>query len=224
MSPTSPDAPTPRKPYVIGITGGSASGKTTVANGLAELLADLRPAVLHQDRYFRDYSHLSPEERERQQTANRPESLVWPAFLEQVHALLDGRSVREPVPGTRLAARGGPPVTVEPGEVLIVEGLFALWDEHLRSLLDLKVFVEVDDDERVLRRLSRDILERGGTVDSVIAWYRKDVRPNYPKYTAAGRRVADLIVPNDQPCDVAIRLIAAGVREIVRTRDASAAG
>jgi len=210
-----------QKPYVIGITGGSASGKTTVANGLAELLADLRPAVLHQDRYFRDYSHLSPEERERQATANRPESVLWPAFMEQVHCLIAGQAVREPVPGTRLAARGVPLVTVEPGEVLIVEGLFALWDEALRALLDLKIFVEVDDDERVLRRLSRDILERGGTVDGVIAWYRKDVWPNYPRFTAVGRRAADLVVPNNQPCHVAVRLIAAGVRELLRARGPS---
>jgi len=206
------------KPYVIGITGGSASGKTTVANGLAELLADFRPAVLRQDRYFRDYSHLSPEERDRLATANRPESLVWPAFMEQVRSLLAGRAVREPVPGTRLAARGAPAVTIEPGEVVIVEGLFALWDEALRALLDLKIFVEVDDDERVLRRLRRDILERGGTVDGVIAWYRKDVWPNYPRFTAVGRHSADLIVPNNQPCHAAVRLIAAGVRETLGGR------
>ncbi len=210
----------PPKPYVIGITGGSASGKTTVANRLAELLADYRPVVLHQDRYFKDYSQLSPEERERVATANRPESLIWPAFLEQVRRLIAGEPAQEPVAGTRPAARGDAPVSLEPGEVLIVEGLFALWDEELRALLDLKVFVEVDDDERLLRRLHRDILERGGTVESVLAWYRKDVWPNYPQYTAVGRRVADLVIPNNQPCDTAIRLIAAGVRELLRQRAA----
>lgn len=209
------------KPYVIGITGGSASGKTTVANGLAALLADLHPAVLHQDRYFRDFSRLSPEEREREATANRPESMLWPAFMRQVELLLAGHVVYEPVPDTRLAARGAPRVAVEPGEILIVEGLFALWDEALRAKLDLKVFVEVDDDERVLRRLARDIVERGGTVESVIAWYRKDVWPNYPKYTGASRRVADVIVLNNESCQTSIRLIAAGVRQIVRERRAS---
>lgn len=209
------------RPYVIGITGGSASGKTTVANGLAELLGEFRPAVLHQDRYFRDFSCLSEAERDRLATANRPDSMAWPAFMEQVHRLLNGEPVVEPVPGTRMAARSAPPVTIEPGEVLIVEGLFALWHDSLRSLLDLKVFVEVDDDERVLRRLSRDIIERGGTVSGVIAWYRKDVWPNYPRYTAVGRRVADIIIPNNQPCHTAVRLIAAGVRELLRSRGIS---
>jgi uridine kinase len=211
------------RPYFIGVAGGSASGKTTLANGLADLLTDLRPVVLHMDQYFRDWSEFDPDERERRRTANRPEAVAWPALIEHVRQLLDNQAVQHPVPGTRRGARGSPPETVEPGEILIVEGLFALWEESFRPLMDLKIFMEVDDDERVLRRLSRDIVERGGTVPSVIAWYRRDVWPNYPKYTAVGRRVADFVVPNNFSCQTAIQVLAAGVREQVRARRAQEA-
>jgi uridine kinase len=125
------------------------------------------------------------------------------------------------VPFTRLSRRSQSPVTVEPGDVLIVEGLFALWHEGVRAEMDLRIYMEVDDDERVLRRLSRDIVERGGTVPSVIAWYRKDVAPNFPRFTKATARLADLIVPNHKSCDVAARLIADGVREQLKARAAT---
>ena len=218
-------------PYVIGITGGSASGKTTVASLLARELADLRPAVLQQDRYFRDFSVLPPDERARVATANKPESVLWPAFMAQVRLLLAGEPVLEPVAGTRTAARGLPPVQIEPSSVLIVEGLFALWHEELRGLLDLKLFVEVDDQERLLRRITRDLVERRdpnsneGPIEHIqrqVAWYRKDVLPNYPVYTAAGRAVADLVVPNDRSCEQAVSVIALGVHARVAARAGAA--
>lgn len=206
------------RPYVIGVTGGSASGKTTVATKLSELLADFRPVVLHQDRYFRDFSTLSPEEFERQNTANKPESILWPELLDSVRRLIARQPVTEPMPGTRAAARRAEVIQIVPGDVLIIEGLFALWDEWLRAQLDLKIFVEVDDDERLLRRLARDLIERDGTVPGVISWYRKDVAPNFPKFTGQTRQVADVIVPNNRACDTAVRLIAAGVRQTIRER------
>ncbi len=210
----------PSKPYVVGIAGGSASGKTTMANGLAEQLADFRPVVLHMDQYFRDWSQLPPEEAERQRTANTPRAVNWHPFLEHVRQLIAGQPIQHPVTGTRSAARREPPRTIVPGDVLILEGLLVLWEESLRPLLDLKIYMEVDDDERVLRRLSRDIVERGGNVPGVIAWYRRDVWENYPKYTAVTRRVADLIVPNNYSCQTAIDVIAAGVRGLIRSRAA----
>jgi len=218
-------------PYVVGITGGSGSGKTTVAMLLASELADLRPAVLQQDRYFRDFSVLTAEERERVATANKPESVLWPAFMGQVRLLLAGEPIEEPAPGTRAAARGAPAVQIEPSPVVIVEGLFALWHDELRGMLDLKLFVDADDSERLLRRITRDLVERRNpaanetTLEHIrrqVAWYRKDVLPNYPIYTEVGRRVADLVVPNDGSCERAVRLIALGVRAEVAARAAKA--
>lgn len=206
------------RPYVIGITGGSASGKTTLTNMLVELLPEYRCAILHQDRYFKDFSFLPDHERELLATANNPDALVWPEFLEQFHRLLEGQAVTEPVPFTRLSRRRQEPVTVESGDVLIVEGLFALWHDGVRAEMDLRIYMEVDDDERVLRRLARDIVERGGTVPNVIAWYRKDVAPNFPRFTRVTARHADLIVPNHKSCDVAARLIAEGVRAQLNAR------
>ncbi len=208
------------RPYVIGITGGSASGKTTLTDKLVELLPEYRCAILHQDRYFKDFTFLPDHEREYHQTANNPDALVWPEFLDQFHRLLEGKTVTEPAPFTRLSRRVQEPVTVEPGDVLIVEGLFALWHDGVRAEMDLRIYMEVDDDERVLRRLSRDIVERGGTVPGVIAWYRKDVAPNFPRFTKATARYADLIVPNHRSCDVAARLIADGIRAQIGARAA----
>jgi uridine kinase len=212
------------RPYVIGITGGSASGKTTITNRLIELLPEYRFAVLHQDRYFKDFTFLPDAERELLATANNPDALVWPEFLEQFHRLLEGRAVTEPVPFTRLSRRAAAPVTIEPGDILIVEGLFALWHDGVRAEMDLRIYMEVDDDERVLRRIARDIVERGGTVPNVIAWYRKDVAPNFPKITKPTARLADVVVPNHKSCDVAVRLIADGVRAQLRERAEGHAG
>ncbi|MBX6773387.1 MAG: uridine kinase, partial [Chloroflexi bacterium] len=95
-----------------------------------------------------------------------------------------------------------------------VEGLFALWDERCRERADLRLYTEVDDDERVLRRVYRDITERGASLDGVVAWYRRDVKPNYPIYTASTRRYADLVIPTDHPTDVAVAVVAAAVRAL----------
>jgi uridine kinase len=208
------------RPYVIGITGGSASGKSTITNKLVKLLPEYRIGVLQQDRYFKDFSILPEAENELRRTANNPDALVWPEFLEQFHRLLEGTSVTEPVPGTRPSRRRTEPVIVEAGDILIVEGLFALWHEGVRAEMDLKLYVEVDDCERVLRRMARDIIERGGTLPGMIAWYRRDVMPNFPKYTKVTDHFADLIVPNHNGCDTAVALIADGIRAQLRTRAA----
>jgi uridine kinase len=200
------------RPVVVAIAGGSATGKSTFAHALAAALPDLRPVILSQDRYFRDFAEFSPEERERVRTANRPEAVLWTAFHAALDALCAGATVREPAPGTRAFQRGEPVRTIGPAGVVIVEGLFALWDERCRERADLRLYTEVDDDERVLRRIYRDITERGASLDGVVAWYRRDVKPNYPIYTAATRRYADLVIPTDHPTDVAVAVVAAAVR------------
>jgi uridine kinase len=202
------------RPVVVAIAGGSATGKTTLARALAAALPELRPVLLHQDRYFRDFAEYPPAERARVHTANHADALLWPAYHAALAALRAGQPIQEPVPGTRPFQRGEVPQTVAPGRVLIVDGLFALWDERTRAAADLRLYTEVDDDERVLRRIYRDVTERGGNVEGIIAWYRHDVKPNYPTFTAATRRYADLIVPTDRPIDPAVRTLAAAVRSL----------
>jgi uridine kinase len=170
---------------VVAIAGASGSGKSTLARELAAALADLRPVVLAQDGYFRDFGG-----REAERTANHPDAVDWPAF----HAALD-----------ELAA----------GRVL-VEGLFALWDERCRTMAGLRLYTEVAEDERVLRRLHRDLTERGSTIERAVAWYRHDVQPNYPTYTAATRGHADLVVPTERRSPAALGALAAAIRALDR--------
>jgi uridine kinase len=200
---------------IVGITGGSASGKTTLALELTDRLADLEPLVLHQDRYFRDFSELPPEEREAARTANRPDAVVWPALIEHVGLLRSGQAAPAPPPGTRAHARGDATAPLQARHLVIVEGHLILWNAELRALMDLKLFLDVPVDERVLRRISRDV-GRGGELERVVTWYRRDVLPNYPVFTETCRAFADLVLPFAQPNPVAVAAVAAAVRQMVR--------
>ncbi|MGW5363303.1 zeta toxin family protein [Actinopolymorpha pittospori] len=201
------------RPIVVAICGGSASGKSTLASAIAEGTSDLRPVVLEQDWYFRDFAEYDAAQREQVVTANHPDAVLWPAFHEALRTLVDGKAVQVPAPGTRTHGRR-PTQTLGPGRLLIVAGLFTFWDGHSRELADLRVFTEVSEDERVLRRVSRDVVERGGSLERVVSWYRRDVAPNYPTYTAAFRSCADLVVPTGHDVSVAVAAICAALRAL----------
>ena len=206
-------------PYTIGITGGSASGKTTLARALAVSLQEYNPVILSQDRYFRDWSSYPPEERDQVRTANRAEAILWAAYMEAAHKIRAGEPIQEPAPGTRAAQREAESFTIQPGQVLILEGLFVLWSEELRTLLDLAIYVEVEESERILRRLVRDLHSRGGDLERAVAWLRRDVLPNFPIFTGATKRYADLIVSNLQPESRTVQIIAQGIRSILESQD-----
>lgn len=203
---------------VVAIGGGSGSGKSTLADALSQELRDLDPVLIGQDHYFRDFLEYEPAERERVHTVNHPEGLNWREFHAALEALARGGRAVIPAPGTRAALREMPPRTVGPARVVIVEGLFALWDRRCRQLADLRLFTEVAEDERVLRRLQRDVRERGSTLDRAVAWYRRDVAPNYPTYTQATRAFADLVVPTGHDCANAVFVIAQAVRVMAAAR------
>jgi uridine kinase len=204
----------------IGISGGSGAGKSTFTSILLEQLADLQPAVLHQDRYFRDWSEVPEAERAARRTVNAPEGMAWPAFLERFRVLRAGDAITEPAPGTRLSARQAEGTRISPSAVLIVEGLFALWHPELRVLLDLGVYLDVPDDERVLRRLLRDVGQRGGDLERSADWYRQDVLPNFSVYTGTSRQHADLVIPWTRRNMTAVTVVVAWVRsELARRRD-----
>lgn len=197
---------------MVAIAGGSGSGKTTLAAKLAAELSDLHAVVLAQDRYFRDFAEYEPEARAHVLTANRPDAVNWDAFHEALGRLMAGGTVREPAPGTQACARGVQATSLGPAGVVIVEGLFTLWDERCRELGYLRLYTEVDEDERVLRRLERDVATRGTTLPEAVAWYRRDVAPNYRRYTLASRCHAHLVVPMAEDDVVRYLAIADAVR------------
>jgi uridine kinase len=205
---------------IVGICGGSASGKTTLAKELSERLADLEPLVLNQDRYFRDWSDVPAEEREEARTANRPEAVRWPILIEHVRLLRAGQPAPQPPPGTRASSRGEPPGEIKAEHLVIVEGHLLLWNEELRGLLDLKVFLDVPVDERVIRRVLRDMQRGSGDLERVVAWYRRDVLPNYPIYTETCRAFADLVLPFARPNPVAVTAVAAAIRQMIQALQA----
>jgi uridine kinase len=197
---------------VIGICGGSAAGRSTLAAALAARLAEFAPVVLNQDAYFRDWSSLPPEEREAKKTANHPDAVRWPVLVEHVARLREGGSVPVPARGTRAAARGDGVAELGPTRLLIVEGHLIFGEPALRALFDLRLFLDVPPDERVLRRMLRDAVERGGDLAWAIGWYRRDVLPNYRLYTEPTRQFADLVLPWTEANEAVIDLVAAGVR------------
>lgn len=209
------------KPVTVGITGGSASGKTTLATALAEELKEFSPVILHQDYYFRDWSEYPTEKREEVITANHPDAVQWEALLGHIRQLIARQPIETPPKGTRAFVRGDAPATIEPSDLIIVEGHLILWNEALRDLMDVKLFVDVEPHERVLRRLLRDVAQRGGDLEWAVAWYRRDVIPNFPVYTEPCKEYADLIVPflNENP--VALQTLVAGVRDRIVNRRAS---
>ena len=199
------------RPITVGIMGGSASGKTTFATALADLLSDYSPITLHQDSYFRDWSEYPPEEREKVVTANHPDAVRWETLIADVEKLRSRNPIETPAPRTRAAHRGDEKKVTQPSDVVIVEGHLIYWNERLRDLIDIKLFLDVDAHERVLRRMLRDV-GKSGNLEGAINWYRRDVLPNFPIYTEPCKQYADLIIPFLNDNQIALHTVAAGIR------------
>jgi uridine kinase len=198
-------------PLVIGVAGGSGSGKTTVVRRIVESLDDAGVTVLEHDRYYRDRNDLGFAER----TAlnyDHPDSLETDLMVRHVHELRAGRSVEAPVYDFAQYARVPATETVTPGRALIVEGILIYTDAALRALMDIKVFVDTDDDTRFIRRLQRDISERGRTVQSVIDHYLSTVKPMHLEFVEPSKRYADIIVPLGGHNAVAIDMLLTLIR------------
>ncbi|MDP6040379.1 MAG: uridine kinase [Candidatus Latescibacteria bacterium] len=202
------------KPIVIGISGGSAAGKTTFTQMLSKALAEYEPVVLNQDRYFRDWSILPEDEREKERTANHPRAVVWEQLVAHVEALRSGGEIETPAPGTGRYARGEAVEKVRAGRLIVVEGHLVFGHEILRNLMDVKLFLEVDAHERVLRRMLRNT-SSGMALEDAVAWYRRDVIPNFPIYTEATRQYADLIVPFEGETQTAVDVVTNGLRAML---------
>jgi uridine kinase len=180
-------------PLIIGIGGGTGSGKTTVARTLCERYAELGVSLVDLDSYYHDRSHLSPEERARV-NYDEPSAIDHDLLLEHLQQLASGQSIEKRRYLFATHTRSAEVDVVKPTPIIIVEGLFALWDPRICSLMGLKLYVNADPDLRFIRRLQRDLAERGRTVESVITQYLQTVRPMHRRYIEATKENADLVV------------------------------
>jgi uridine kinase len=199
-----------RPPFIIGVAGGSGSGKTTVVRKILEALADTAVPVLEHDRYYRDRNDLRLEERAAL-NYDHPDSLETDLLVRHVHELRSGRAIEAPTYDFARHARKEKTETISAGRAIIVEGILIYTDPELRKLMDVKVFVDTDDDTRFIRRLQRDIAERGRTVQSVIDQYLGTVKPMHLEFVEPSKRYADIILPqgghNAVAIDMLLRLI-----------------
>jgi uridine kinase len=200
-------------PLVIGVAGGSGSGKTTVISRIVESIGDGQVTVLEHDRYYRDRNELRLEERAAL-NYDHPDSLETDLLVQHVHALRAGQAVEVPVYDFARHARQPATETMTPRKAVIVEGILIFTDPELRKLMDVKVFVDADDDLRFIRRLQRDISERGRTVPSVIEQYLGTVKPMHLEFVEPSKRYADIIVPVGGHNAVAIDMLLSLIRSL----------
>ncbi len=191
---------------VIGIAGGTGSGKTTVVNKIISSLPQGEVAVLPQDSYYRDLSALPMKERAKV-NFDEPASIEWELLVKQLNELKAGKTVQMPTYSYLTCTRQPETIKVSPRDVVIVEGILVLTDPVLRNMLDVKVFVDADADERLIRVISRDCVERGRTPQAVIDRYREVLKPMHSMYIEPSKRYADLIVPQGGANTVAINLL-----------------
>ncbi|WP_251898663.1 uridine kinase [Lactiplantibacillus paraplantarum] len=203
-----------RRPVVIGVTGGSGSGKTTVSNAIYNQLSGQSLLILQQDSYYNDQSEMTMAERHAV-NYDHPLAFDTELMIKQIKQLLDYQPIEKPVYDYEQYTRSQETIHQDPRDVIIVEGVLILDDQRLRDLMDIKVFVDTDDDIRIIRRIQRDIKERGRTLDSVIGQYLATVKPMYHQFVEPTKRYADLIVPEGGENEVAIDLLTTKVRSIL---------
>lgn len=191
---------------IIGIAGGTGSGKTTVVNKIINSFAPGEVAVIPQDSYYKDSSHVPVEERSKI-NFDEPAAIEWTLLVEQLQELKKGKAIEMPTYSYLTCTRQAETVRVEPTDVVIVEGILVLNDATLRDMMDVKVFVDADADDRLIRVIARDCIERGRTPQMVIDRYQDVLKPMHCQYIEPSKRFADLIIPQGGSNIVAINLL-----------------
>lgn len=204
-------------PVLIGVAGGSGSGKTTVARELYRQFQDESVIMIEQDSYYKDQSHLSMEERVLT-NYDHPFAFDNDLLLTHLHELMNGRSILKPMYDFKLHTRSDEQVLVEPKNVVILEGMLILEDPRIREMMDIKVFVDTDADVRIVRRIQRDMEERGRTLDSIVKQYLSIVRPMHLQFIEPTKRYADVIIPEGGFNLVAIDLLSTKIRDILAAK------
>lgn len=180
---------------IIGIAGGTGSGKTTIVKKIVDALPEGSVAVIPQDSYYNDQSHL-PIDVRKKTNFDHPRAFDWTLFAQQIRQLKEGNSIEQPTYSYLVCTRLPETVHVEPKEVIIIEGIMSLYDKDLREQMDLKVFVDVPADERLLRVIERDIAERGHPLDMLIDKYRNVLKPMHDEFIEPTRQYADMVITN----------------------------
>ncbi len=207
-----------RRPVIIAVAGGSASGKTTVVNKITESFEADQVTVIKHDDYYKDQSDMEMEERLKV-NYDHPFSLDNDYLYEQVSQLIEGKTIIKPTYNFEKHNRSSVTEEVHPTDIVILEGILIMEDERVRDLCDIKLFVEADDDLRFIRRLSRDMAERGRSLESVINQYLDTVKPMHFAFVKPTKRYADVIIPNDKDHDVAVDLIITKIKSIISSKD-----
>ncbi|HGA0359929.1 TPA: uridine kinase [Streptococcus agalactiae] len=203
-----------KKPIIIGVTGGSGGGKTSVSRAILSNFPDQKITMIEHDSYYKDQSHLTFEERVKT-NYDHPLAFDTNLMIEQLNELIEGHPVDIPVYDYTKHTRSDRTIRQEPQDVIIVEGILVLEDQRLRDLMDIKLFVDTDDDIRIIRRIKRDMEERDRSLDSIIEQYTEVVKPMYHQFIEPTKRYADIVIPEGVSNIVAIDLINTKVASIL---------
>ena len=203
-----------QKPLVIGIAGGSGSGKTTVSKEISKRLPSDRVLILTEDAYYNDNSALSMDERKKI-NYDHPNAYDTDLLIEQLQDLLDGKAIELPTYNFNILSRAKDTIHVEPADIIILEGILVLASEELRKFMDIKLFVDADDDIRFIRRLQRDTQERGRSIDWIISQYLTTVKPSYNQFVEPSKKYADIIIPQGGENQVAIDMVSSKLLSII---------
>lgn len=202
------------RPLLIGITGGTGSGKSTVTKKIFQSIPEKKIVVIEQDSYYKDQSHLTFEERVKT-NYDHPFAFDNELLIQHLKDLMNNKPIEKPIYDYEKHTRKSETITVEPKDIIILEGILVLSEEDIRNILDIKVFVDTDADVRIIRRILRDIKDRGRTLDSVITQYMETVRPAHLQFIEPTKRYADIIIPEGGNNEVAIDIIVSKINYIL---------
>ncbi len=208
-----------KRGILIGIAGGSGSGKTLIAKNIYGSLGSDQVVRICQDSYYKDLSHLTPEERNAR-NFDHPEAIDTALIIDHMNALLNGETIQQPIYDFVSHTRSSEHTPIGPHSIIVLEGILIFDNSALRDLMDIKVYVDTDADVRLIRRLRRDIIERGRTMESVIEQYEMSVRPMHMQFVEPSKRYADLIVPEGGYNKVAIDVIKTKIEALLREENA----
>lgn len=201
--------------FIIGIAGGTGSGKTTVVKKLTERLPKGEVVVIPLDSYYNDSSNV-PEEERQKINFDHPDAFEWKLLRRHLQELKEGKSVEQPIYDYITSTRQAQTIHIEPKEVIIVEGILTLWDKPLRDQMDLKIFVDADADDRLIRVIQRDIVERGRTTEKVIERYQRVLKPMHEQFIEPCKRFADVIIPQGGHNNAAINMMSKFIKQQLR--------